>query len=120
MRGIDTTIVEDPDVVDPAIGFDEIVTQGVHVVVVDIDGRGASVGILFWCAVGGNGDGIVEIGDAVVGDHVAGTVDFDGVIALEQVRAVGSGAGPERTGPADESEAVIAAQEQIIGNLKLA
>src|SRR4030095_2979582 len=42
------------------------------------------------------------------------------VIALEQVRAVGSGAGPEGTRPADESEAVVAAQEEIIGNVKLA
>ena len=94
MCGIDSTIVEDSDVVDAAIGFNEIVTQGVHVVVVDIDGRGAPVGILFRGTVSGDGNGVVEVSDGVVGNHVTGTVDLNGVIALQQMRAIGSGAGP--------------------------
>ena len=81
--GIDAAVVEDADVVDAAIGFDVVVAQHVEVVVVDVDRRSATFGVLFGRAVSGDTDRVVEISNGVVRDDVAGAVDLDGVVTLE-------------------------------------
>ena len=71
-------------------------------------------------AVGRDADAVVEIGDRVVGDDVARAVDLDGVVARQRVRAVRAGAGPQRAGPADQAEAIVAAEEEVVGDVEVA
>lgn len=61
----------------------------------------------------------MEVGDGVVGDDVAGAVDFDGVVAGEQVGGVGANVAPAGAGPAEEAEAVVAAEEEVVGDVEI-
>jgi hypothetical protein len=85
LRGVDSPVVENADIVDAAIGLDEVVVE--HVQVVFVDGRWRRRGgpDQFGCAVGGDADAVVEIGDGVPGDDVTGAVNFNRVIAGDEV-----------------------------------
>ena len=48
-----------------------------------------------------------------------GSVDFHRVVTREQVRRVRADIAPSRSGPANKAVAVVAAQEQIVGNIEL-
>ena len=120
VRGVDAAVVEDADVVHAAVGLDEVVAHHVDVVAVDVDRRGAALGVALRRPVGRDADAVVEVGDGVAGDDVAGPVDLDRVVAGEQVRAVRPGAGPQRPGPADQPEAIVAAEEQVVGDVEVA
>src|SRR5881396_2992255 len=52
LGGVDPAVVEDADIVDAAIGLDEIVIEHVQVVPVDVDGGSAAVRVTFGCAIG--------------------------------------------------------------------
>src|SRR6266496_3270582 len=76
LGGVNAAVVEDADIVDAAIGLDEVVIEHVHVVVVNVDRGSATVRIAFGGAVRGNANGIVEIGDGIAGDNVARAVNL--------------------------------------------
>ena len=63
----------------------------------------------------------MEVSDGVVGDDVTGSVDLDGIIAADFVRAVGAGAAPQRAGPADQQVALLdTAEKDVVGNIEVA
>ena len=72
VRRVHTAISKHTDVVRAAIGLDEVVVGKVNVVVVDVDGRGAALGIGVGRSVCGDADSIVKIRDRVVGNDVPG------------------------------------------------
>src|SRR5207247_152874 len=108
------------------IGLDEIVIEHVQVVSVDVDGGSATVRVAFGCAVSGNANGVVEIGDGIAGDHVARAINFHGIVTGETVGAVGgywprAAAGLARdAAPSDQAEAVVAAKKEIVRNVEIA
>ena len=118
--GIDAPVLIDADVVGAAVGFNEVVVGEVDVVVVDVDRRSATVRVGFRRTVGGDADGVVEIGDGVVGDDVAGAVNFDGEEAAELVRGVDTGGARVDLIPTDDTHLVFAAEEEIVGDEEVA
>src|SRR5262249_18370229 len=81
---------------------------------------------IFRRAVGGDANGVMEIGDGIPGDHVAWAVNFNGIVAGEQVRTV-SGYGPRvaarlalGAAPSEQAKAVVATQEEIVGDVESA
>jgi hypothetical protein len=69
--------------VDAAVGFHEVIVEHVQVVAVDVDRGRSPVRVVRRSAVGGDANAVMEVSDGIVGDDVAGTVDFDCVIARE-------------------------------------
>ena len=121
MRRVDPSVVEDADVVDAAVRLDEIVPRHVDVVVVDVDRGSPPVRVGLRRAVGRDADAVMEVRDGVVSDDVSGAVDLDGVVAADFVGAVGSGATPQRTGPADQQIALLeSAEEDIVRDVEVA
>jgi hypothetical protein len=110
---------------DAAVGFDVVVVEQMQIVVIDVDRGGAHVRVLGRGAVGGDADGVVEVGDGVVRDDVALAVDFDGVVAHHAVRLEGrfdplvASRFALAAAPADEAEAIVAADEQVVGDVEI-
>src|SRR5207247_1847049 len=126
LGGVDAAVVEDADIVDAAIGLDEVVVEHVHVVVVNVDRGSAPVRVAFGGAVSGNTNCIVEIGNGVARDNVARAVNLHRIVAGEQVRTV-SGYRPRVAGrlaleaaPSHQAEAVVAAKEKIVRDVEIA
>src|SRR5262245_53711691 len=84
LGGVDPAVVEDADIVDAAIGLDEVVIEQVQVVAVNIDRGSAALRVFFGRAVGGNADGVMKIGDGIAGDNMTWAVNLYGIVAGEQ------------------------------------
>src|SRR5687768_17106348 len=113
MGGVHASILEDANVVRAAVRFDEVVVRQVNVVVVDVDGGGAALGVGVWRTVCGDANAVVKVGDRVVGDDMAGPIDLNGKKAAQLMRRVDSGGARAGLIPADEAHLVFAAQEKI-------
>ena len=66
-------------------------------------------------------DSIVKVSHRVVGDHVTRSIDLDGVVASDFMRAVGAGTPPEGARPAHEQVSLLgAAKEDVVGDVEVA
>ncbi len=121
MRRVDAAVVVDTNVVNAAVGLDEVVAGHVNIIVVNVDRGGASIGVGLGRSIGGDTDGVVEIRDSVVGDDVSWSVDLDGVIAADFVGAIGASTTPKGASPSDEQVALLdAAQKDVVGDIEVA
>ena len=71
VRRVHSAVPHHADVVDAAIGFDEVVAGHVDVVVVDVDRDGPELPLRFRHAVRADADPIMEEGHGVMRDHMA-------------------------------------------------
>ena len=124
------------DVVHAAVDFERVVVKVGQEVVVEIDADRAQVPhVTGWIrrpalggrpvriAVGLDVDAVVKVGDVVVGDDVAGTVDLHRHIGRHGGRkflAVLTVEGlPHRAGPADHPFGIVAADEDVVGDVEV-
>src|SRR4029434_9313964 len=86
-RHVETTVVEDADVVHRAIGLEAVVVDVVDVVVVDVDRDRHPIArrlrIPVWHAIRRVIERVVKAGHAVVGHDVSRTIDRDRVVRLQ-------------------------------------
>ena len=120
VTGIHTPILIDADVVNAAVGLNEVVVGEVNVVVVNVDGRRLPLKIGFGRAVGRDADAVVKVGNSVVGDDVSGAVDLNGKKTAQLMRRVDACRAPARLVPTDHAHAVFTSQEEIVGDQKVA
>src|SRR6476661_3023801 len=89
-----------------------------QIVVTNVHCRSLTIQIRFWSSIRGNPNGVMKISDGVVSNYVAWPVNFDRIVAGEQVRRIRADITPPRPRPADQPIAVQPAQEQIVGNVE--
>src|SRR5581483_9962345 len=112
MRRVNTAVIEDADIVDAAVGFDKVIAEHMQVVVVNINGGGPPLRILFRRSVRRDADRVVKLRNRIARDHMPRTVDFNTVVALHLVRAVNARAHDPRISPTDQAHPIHTAKEQ--------
>ena len=82
MRGIETAVSHHPDVMNAAVGLDDVIDHHVNIIVVNVDRDRLLVLRLRRRAVRADVDAVVKVGYVVVTDHMPLAVNFDCAVRL--------------------------------------